>query len=114
MKELVGKPTGKFSKAGKPMFRTPEGEDVSEKSVTLPYKDKFINVPSIQKGSKLSDDELLDKVSKGRISPTSVHNTIDEAINAAKERSKGLKKGGTASSRADGCAIRGKTKGRMV
>jgi len=26
----------------------------------------------------------------------------------------GYKKGGTASSRADGCAIRGKTKGRMV
>jgi hypothetical protein len=27
---------------------------------------------------------------------------------------KGLKKGGSASSRADGCAQRGKTKGRMV
>jgi hypothetical protein len=26
----------------------------------------------------------------------------------------GMKKGGTASSRADGCAQRGKTKGRMV
>lgn len=26
----------------------------------------------------------------------------------------GFKKGGTASSRADGCAIKGKTKGRMV
>jgi len=30
------------------------------------------------------------------------------------EKSKGMKKGGTASSRADGCAQRGKTRGKMV
>lgn len=113
MGNLVGRPTGKFSKAGKPMFRTPEGEDVSEKSITLPYKDKFVNIPSIHKGVKLSDDEVLDRLEKGRLSPTTTHDSLDEAIKAAKERSSNLKKGGkvkSASSRADGCAMRGKTR----
>ena len=31
-----------------------------------------------------------------------------------KEKAKGMKKGGSASSRADGCAMRGKTRGKMV
>ena len=113
MGELVGRPTGQFSKAGKPMFRTPEGEDVSEKSITLPFKDKFVNIPSIQKGVRLSDDEIMDRLQKGRLKPTSEHDTIEDAVKAAKERSANLKKGGkvkSASSRADGCAIRGKTR----
>jgi hypothetical protein len=29
-------------------------------------------------------------------------------------KARGMKKGGTASARADGCAIKGKTKGKMV
>lgn len=91
-RELVGKPTGKFSEAGKPLFRTPEGEDVSEKSVTLPYKDKFINVPSIQKGIKRSDDEIEDMLRKKRIKPTSAHDTINQAVEAAKTRSSELVK----------------------
>jgi hypothetical protein len=33
---------------------------------------------------------------------------------AGTQQFKGMKKGGTASSRADGCAVKGKTKGRMV
>lgn len=117
MTALVGRPTGQFSKAGKPMFRTPEGEDVSEKSISIPMDDKVINIPSIHKGVKLSEDEIMDKLKKGRLKPTSTHDTMEEAIEAAKERSKGLKKGGkvsSASSRADGCAIKGKTKGRMI
>jgi hypothetical protein len=113
MPELVGRPTGQFSKAGKPMFRTSEGEDVSEKSITLPFKDKFVNIPSIQKGVRLSDDEVLDRLQKGRLKPTSEHDTIEDAVKAAKERSSNLKKGGkvkSASARADGCAVRGKTR----
>ena len=64
MGRLVGKPTGKFTEAGKPTFITPEGEEVSEKSITIPYKDKFVNVPSIQKGVKRTDDEIFDMLSK--------------------------------------------------
>ena len=95
------------------MFRTPEGEDVSEKSITLPFKDKFVNIPSIHKGVKLSDDEVMSRLEKGRLKPTSEHDSMEDAIKAAKERSANLKKGGkvkSASSRADGCAIRGKTR----
>jgi hypothetical protein len=33
---------------------------------------------------------------------------------ASTQQFKGMKNGGTASSRADGCAVKGKTKGRMV
>lgn len=113
MGDLVGRPTGQFSKAGKPMFRTPEGEDVSEKSISVPFKDKFINIPSIHKGVRLSEDEIINRLEKGRLKPTSEHDSMDEAIKAAKERSANLKKGGkvkSASSRADGCAVRGKTR----
>lgn len=120
MGKLVGKPTGRFTEAGKPTFITPDGEEVSEKSITIPFKDKFVNVPSIQKGVKRSDDEILDMLSKDRIKPTSTHDTLEDAEKAAKERSSGLlkmSKGGkikSASARADGIAIRGKTKGRYV
>jgi hypothetical protein len=114
MGDLVGKPSGRFTKAGKPTFITPEGEEVSEKSVTLPMDGKFVNIPSIHKGMKLSDDEIMDKLKKGRLNPTSTHDTIEDAVKAAKERSANLmKKGGkvkSASARADGCAVRGKTR----
>ena len=116
MGDLVGRPTGQFSKAGKPIFRTSEGEEVSEKSITLPFKDKFVNIPSIQKGVRLSDDEVMDRLKKGRLTPTSTHDTLEDAIKEAKDRSsKLMKKGGkvkSASSRADGCAIRGKTRAK--
>ena len=115
MGNLVGRPTGQFSKAGKPMFRTPEGEDVSEKSISLPFKDKFVNIPSIQKGVRLSEDEVMDKLKKGRLKPTSEHDSMEDAVKAAKERSANLKKGGSvksASARADGCAIRGRTRAK--
>ena len=116
MGDLVGRPTGKFSKAGKPIFRTSEGEEVSEKSITLPLNDKFVNIPSIQKGVRLSDDDVMDKLKKGRLTPTSTHDTLEDAIKEAKQRSNNLmKKGGqvkAASARADGCAIRGKTRAK--
>jgi hypothetical protein len=114
MGELVGRPTGKFSKAGKPIFRTSEGEDVSEKSISVPFKDKFINIPSVHKGVRLSEDEIMNRLEKGRLKPTSEHDSMEDAIKAAKERSNNLmKKGGkvkSASARADGCAVRGKTR----
>jgi hypothetical protein len=113
MGDLVGKPTGKFTKAGKPTFITPEGEEVSEKSMSIPYKNKFVNIPSIHKGVRKNEDEVVNMLEKGRVKPTSTHDTMDEAIKVAKERSANLKKGGkvkSASERADGCAVRGKTR----
>jgi hypothetical protein len=114
MGNLVGKPTGKFTKAGKPTFITPEGEEVSEKSISVPFKDKFINIPSIHKGVRLSEDEIMNRLEKGRLKPTSEHDSMEDAIKAAKERSNNLMKNGgkvkSASQRADGCAVRGKTR----
>ena len=116
MGDLVGKPTGRFTKAGKPTFMTPEGEEVSEKSMSIPYKNKFVNIPSIHKGVRKSEDDVIDMLEKGRAKPTSTHDTMDEAVKAAKERSSNLmRKGGqvkSASSRADGCCIRGKTRAK--
>ena len=80
---LVGRPTGEFSEAGKPLFRTSDNVVVSEKY--------------IQKGVRRSDEEIETSLSKNRIKPTSTHNTIEEAVSAAKERSSGLikkKRGG--------------------
>jgi hypothetical protein len=37
-----------------------------------------------------------------------------EYASEMQRETRGMKKGGTASSRADGCAMRGKTRGRMV
>jgi hypothetical protein len=94
---LVGRPTGQFSEAGKPLFRTANDELVSEKSVTLPYKGKYVNTPSIIKGVQRSDDEIMSGLEKGRIKPTSTHDTIEDAVEAAKARSSGLikkKRGG--------------------
>jgi hypothetical protein len=114
MGDLVGKPTGRFTKAGKPTFMTSEGEEVSEKSISIPYQDKFINIPSIHKGKKLSDDEILDRLNKGRLSPTSTHDSMDEAIKSAKERSANLlKKGGKVKAKVAGkLATRGYGKAR--
>jgi hypothetical protein len=115
MGDLVGKPTGRFTKAGKPTFMTPEGEEVSEKSTTLSYKDKFVNIPSIHKGVRLSDDEIMDRLQKGRLKPTSEHDTIEDAVKAAKERSANLmKKGGQVKARGCGIAQKGLTKGRVI
>jgi hypothetical protein len=93
----VGRPTGQFSEAGKPLFRTSDNELVSEKSITLPYKGKYINTPSIIKGVQRSDDEIANRLEKGRIKPTSTHDTIEDAVETAKARSSGLikkKRGG--------------------
>ena len=97
----VGRPIGQFSEAGKPLFRTADDEIVSEKSITVPYGKGYANVPSIQKGVMRSDDEITGSLQKGRIKPTSVHGTVNEAVKAAKERSAGLvkKRGGKVTKR---------------
>ena len=89
-KQIVGEATGENTRAGRPLFRTPEGELVSEKSVTIPIGGKYYNVPSIHGGKEYDEETLSRAIIKGRIIPTSVHNTEDEAIEAAIERSNNL------------------------
>jgi len=96
MAEKVGVPTGQISGAGRPVFKTPEGELVSEKSVTIPMGTKFINIPSIHDGVQYSEDEIIDMLKDNKIEATSVHDSMEEAIEAAKARSsKLLDRGGS-------------------
>ena len=96
MAEKVGVPTGQTTEAGRPVFKTPEGELISEKSITIPMGGKFINVPSIHNGVRYSEDEIIDMLKRNKIEATSVHDSMEEAIEAAKSRSsKLLAKGGS-------------------
>ena len=93
----VGKKTGKQTQAGRDVYETPEGEMVSEKSTTFEYKGKWINIPTIHGGKQYSEDQLMEMLDKGLIKPTSTHDELEEAIQAAQSRSDSLEfnKGGT-------------------
>ena len=96
MAEKVGVPTGQTTEAGRPVFKTPEGELISEQSITIQMGGKFINVPSIHDGVRYSEDEIIDMLKGNEIEATSVHDSMEEAIEAAKSRSsKLLAKGGS-------------------
>ena len=94
---LVGEDTGKTTQAGRTVYKTPEGEMVSEKSTTFKYKGKWINIPSIVMGERLEDEELKELLDEGLIEPTSTHDNLEDAEKAAQERSDSLEfnKGGT-------------------
>lgn len=90
VRQKVGEPTGEMSEAGRPLYKTAEGETVSEKSITVPFAGEWVNVPSIHDGVRYEDDEIEDMLASGKIKPTSTHKTMDEAVSAAKSRSSGL------------------------
>ena len=86
----VGKKTGKQTQAGRDVYETPEGEMVSEKSTTFEYKGKWVNIPTIHDGKEYSDAELIEMLDEGLIEPTSIHNKLEEALEAAESRSDSL------------------------
>ena len=91
MAEKVGKKTGKTTSAGRDVYITPEGENVSEKSVTIKFDDNsYVNAPSIHDGIRYSEDEVRQMLLDGKIKPTSRHDTLEEALEAAQERSNTL------------------------
>ena len=91
---MVGEITDEQTKFGRPVYKTPEGERVSEKSVTLFLNGKWMNVPSIHGGKSFNEAELRRMIKLGNIEPTSVHKSKDEAETAAKERSASMADGG--------------------
>ena len=94
-RKLVGKPTGRVTKAGRPVLKTPQGEERSEYSATIKLDNgKYINIPTIHNGKYYTEDELKKAVEDKRMIPTSEHDSFEEAIEAAKKRSKTLKQGG--------------------
>ena len=81
----------------------------------------FHRIMGTEKGKQL-DKEIQDKLND-RYTPTKVLDAMERRDAANKERALenqkqyGMKKGGavkSASARADGCAMRGKTKGKIV
>lgn len=116
--EQVGTKTGKKTQTGRDVYKTPDGEMVSEKSITIEVDGLFVNIPSIHDGVRYSDEEIYKKFIAGEIQPTSAHRTEEEAIKAAVDRSKSLKfyKGGTPMNRQMELFARGglKDEGGMI
>jgi hypothetical protein len=95
MANKVGTNTGQKTSAGKDVYKTPEGESVSEKSVTIKFgENAYVNAPSIYKGKRYTEDEVKEMLLEGIIKPTSRHDTLEKAIEAAETRSDNLLKDG--------------------
>ena len=91
VKEKVGVLTDEISTAGRPIYKTPEGEMVSEKSTTFKYKGSWINIPTIHNGYSYDEEELRIMLDNNIIKPTSTHKNLKTAEKAAKERSPTLR-----------------------
>jgi len=91
VKEKVGVLTDEISTAGRPIYKTPEGEMVSEKSTTFKYKGGWINIPTIHNGYSYDEEELRIMLDNNIIKPTSTHKNLKAAEKAAKERSPTLR-----------------------
>ena len=86
----AGKKTEKITRVGRPVYETPEGEMVSEQSRTLKLGNLYYNVPSIHDGKKYTDEQLVELLDKNLISPTSVHSSLEGALDESKFRSSTL------------------------
>ena len=91
MENKVGQPTNQTTQMGRTVFETPDGQLVSELSKTVIINGAYVNVPSIIDGVEFDEDELVEKLITGEIRPTSRHNTLEEAEQAAIQRSNNLR-----------------------
>jgi len=78
------------SKAGKPVYKTDEGELVSEKTIGVEMDGKEYTIPTVYKGKILEDKEAIDLFRKGKIKPVAVSDSPEEGDKKAEQRSKGL------------------------
>jgi hypothetical protein len=88
--ELVGQQTDLKTSVGRDIYKTDKGELVSEKSVTFKIGDMFVNAPSIYEGKQYTEEEVRQMVLDGKVKPTSMHKTVEEAEKAAETRSNSL------------------------
>jgi len=86
----VGLMTEFKTESGRPIYISHNGEIVSEKSTTIPYNGKYVNVPSIHDGIEYSEFELRKLLDEKQIKPTSTHKTQELAVKAAQKRSPSL------------------------
>ena len=87
----VGTPTEEVTQFDRRIYETPEGERVSEKSTTFFLNGQWMNVPTIHNGRSFTDDQLRFMIKQGKIEPTSVHGSRNEAEEAAASRSNMMK-----------------------
>ena len=85
MAELVGQQTDLKTSVGRDIYKTDKGELVSEKSVTFKIGDMFVNAPSIYEGKQYTEEEVRQMVLDGKVKPTSMHKTVEEAEKAAEK-----------------------------
>ena len=78
------------SKAGKPVYKTDEGELVSEKTIGVEMDGKEYTIPTVHKGKILEDEEAIDLFKKGKIKPVAVADSPEEGDKKAEQRSKKL------------------------
>ena len=91
IKKAVGRMLTKKSNVGKPIYRTKDGENVSEKTVSFKYKGQIIVIPSIQDGQKRTQPELKRMLDAGTIKPIkSGFKSYEEAGKYADKRSRSL------------------------
>ena len=92
--DLGSRPAGLMTEfnteSGRPIYISASGEIVSEKSMTIPYNGKYVNVPSIHDGIEYSESEIVKLLDEKKIKPTSTHKTLELAVRAAKKRSPSL------------------------
>lgn len=100
--------TGKYTKAGRPLWEADNGELYSEKTVTIPTKvdedgepmpgSKWVNVPSVFDGGKIINDEdflikfysenkYIDPITNKKLES---FDNVDKAVEYAKKRSSEL------------------------
>lgn len=65
-------------------------------------------------GGKIVNENMMMKKEGRGMAKADMQKVASKAVKGHEKRMHGMKAGGTASKRADGCAQRGKTKGRMV
>ena len=88
-KDLKLNPNLIVKETGKPVYESSEGRH-SEIGRSIPLDGKFYNIPSIQDGKILSEDELKEGIKSGKLKPTSVHDSLPEAVKDRGSRYKGV------------------------
>ena len=88
-KDLKLNPNLIVKETGKPVYESSEGRH-SEIGRSIPLDGKFYNIPSIQNGKILSEDELKEGIKSGKLKPTSVHDSLPEAVKESRKRSESL------------------------
>ena len=102
----------------------PEYDRVKNLANTMLGKETFKDRPELEtdpgvlsgpfkKGGSVKESAMMKKMGRG-MTKAAMQKVASKVVKGHEKRMHGMQKGGSVSARADGCAQRGKTKGRMV